>query len=164
MLCIGGICIPYSVLWPLVVIFFREIWKFFGGKVKSTPTNEAMIENKKAEGESAVRAGGHLGYLRPDMKFDSLIKPSKPLFAKFTAKWCKPCKEIDPFVEELAKRFVDSATFINIDVDEFDELAATYGAIKIPHMVCFKSGKNVEYITGKDTGRIEAFVKKNVEN
>lgn len=42
-LCIGGICIPYSVIWPFVLIFLKQIWDFVTGGKK---------ENKLAAGVS----------------------------------------------------------------------------------------------------------------
>ena len=37
----------------------------------------------------------------------------------FTAKWCKPCKAIAPFFEELSNKYC-SATFVTVDVDELE--------------------------------------------
>ena len=37
----------------------------------------------------------------------------------FTAKWCKPCKQIAPFFEELSNKYC-AATFVTVDVDELE--------------------------------------------
>jgi hypothetical protein len=28
MLCLFGICIPYSVIWPFILLFFKQIWDY----------------------------------------------------------------------------------------------------------------------------------------
>lgn len=35
----------------------------------------------------------------------------------FTAKWCGPCKLMDPVIQEFAARYTDTE-FIKIDVEE----------------------------------------------
>ena len=35
----------------------------------------------------------------------------------FTAKWCGPCKYMDPIIKEFASKYTD-VEFIKIDVDE----------------------------------------------
>lgn len=35
---------------------------------------------------------------------------------EFTAKWCGPCKSLEPKVEELAAKYTD-VEFVKIDVD-----------------------------------------------
>jgi thiol-disulfide isomerase/thioredoxin len=165
MLCICGICIPYSVLWPLLVVALREIWYFFFGRSKAaemTETEESKQLNKEASDQEWT--GGYKGYLTKDMKWKQLIGGSNPLFVKFTAKWCKPCKEIEPLFKELAEKNTDKASFINVDVDEFDELAAEYGAMTIPLFVCLKESRVLEKLSGKNEEKIRSFVENNLVN
>ena len=44
----------------------------------------------------------------------------------FTAKWCKPCKAIAPFFEELSNKYC-SATFVTVDVDELEVMRLARG-------------------------------------
>ena len=36
----------------------------------------------------------------------------------FTASWCPPCRMIAPVFADLAKKFMSSAIFFKVDVDE----------------------------------------------
>jgi thioredoxin 1 len=41
-----------------------------------------------------------------------------PVIIKFTAEWCKPCKQIQPLFEEIASRYEkDGLMFVTSDVD-----------------------------------------------
>lgn len=159
-ICICGFCIPYSVFWPLLVIFAREVWNFLTGK-KSTKTNSSPEKDEISKTNSEFK-GGHLGFLTKEMNWKDLSDEQHPLFLKFTAKWCKPCKEIDPFVQKLAEANASRAAFVNVDVDEFDTLAAEFGALSIPLFVCVRNGKIVEKLSGKDQEKLSAFVMRNL--
>eukprot|EP01040_Poterioochromonas_malhamensis_P010375 gene10375-11291_t len=162
--CCFGVCIPYSVFWPLVVIALREVWAFFFGK---STKKEDKVDNKEAAECSSdsccSQGGGHLGYLTNDMDWNKLIKDSNVLFVKFTAKWCKPCKEMDPLIEKLAEENKEKASFINVDVDEFDELSAENGALSIPHIVCYRGGERADSLSGKrDEDSLRSFINKHL--
>jgi thioredoxin 1 len=183
-ICICGICIPYSVFWPLIVIACREIYNFLFGKKSLSPKEQVIKELE--ENETSVKTqpvdykGGSFGFLTTKMlqdkgkdSFSHLLHELShppghpnhrhPLFLKFTAKWCKPCKEIDPFFNELAEKHSSQSGFLSIDVDEFDEIAAEYFAITIPHLVAIdRNGKNIDSMSGKDTEKIRLFIEKHL--
>ena len=70
------------------------------------------------------------------------------LFVDFGGKFCKPCKAIKPFVEDLAKEFIH-CRFLYIDVDELSEVALDrYGVVSLPTFKVFKWGKEVSTLTG----------------
>ena len=72
----------------------------------------------------------------------------RPLVVDFGGKFCKPCKAIKPYVEELSKEFVRSQ-FIYMDVDDCSEVALDrYGVVALPTFKIFKWGKEVASVTG----------------
>lgn len=58
----------------------------------------------------------------------------------FYATWCGPCKMIAPVIEEVAKER-EEILIGKVDVDEENELAATYNVMSIPTLIVFKDGK-----------------------
>ena len=80
----------------------------------------------------------------------------RPVVVKFTAEWCKPCKSIDPFYHSMAKKY--DATFVKIDVDELDDVAAAYSVAMMPTFVLLKSGRNLGAVSGAHEDKLEALV------
>ena len=72
----------------------------------------------------------------------------KPVFVKFTASWCGPCKQIAPLLDDLSLEFADSYEFYELDVDENVSTAGSYGVQSIPTMKIFRDGLPVESIVG----------------
>ena len=64
---------------------------------------------------------------------------SKPLVVKFHAEWCGACKMMHPDFESVAKKLGDSATFISVDTDKFDDLASTFGVDGLPTTVVIRT-------------------------
>ena len=73
----------------------------------------------------------HLTYDRNS--FLELVKTTdKPIFVKFSATWCKPCKVIKPFVNEVFKSIGNKALCLEIDIDDSVDL---YAMLKMKRMV-----------------------------
>ena len=86
--------------------------------------------------------------------FEDLIK--EKVLVDFYANWCGPCKMIAPELE----RVESSIKVVKVDVDEFEELARTYGVMSIPTLILFDKGKEVKRNIGFiDKDRIENFIK-----
>ena len=84
----------------------------------------------------------------------------KPLFVRFTASWCKPCKAIEPQFLELGSSRRGSATFVSIDVDEFPDHMTEYSVIGIPHFLVIRDGTVKGSYRGSDGGEMKAFVER----
>ena len=85
--------------------------------------------------------------------FNELIK--EKTLVDFYANWCGPCKMVAPELEKAES----SIKVVKVDVDEFEELARTYGVMSIPTLILFENGKEVKRTIGFiDKDRIEKFV------
>ena len=95
--------------------------------------------------------------------FDLTIKEStKPVLVDFWAAWCAPCLAMAPILEELAEE-MDNVQICKVDVDNNQELAASYNIRAIPTLLIFKNGEVADQVVGlvgKDVfkGKLEALV------
>lgn len=185
--CICGVCIPYSVLFPTLLLVLKSIYswvmKLFGKEVdQKQPVCEGdscSLNDNGGGGTSCCSSGDSNGtssgdvlpkgevqsevpYLVDQAMWLKTIAQDEPTFVKFTAKWCKPCKAIEPVFCELYKDNFSKASFLKIDVDEFEDIAAENGAMTIPLFVCYRKGKLVSSLKGKDEDALRNFVKEGV--
>ena len=66
---------------------------------------------------------------------------------KFGATWCPPCQKIAPILVELATERSDIAV-VDIDTDEFPEVAQAYQVEGIPTLILLKKGSIVSQKVG----------------
>lgn len=165
MLCICGVCIPYTVLWPIVLLFLKQIWAFiYPAAPKPAKTGTAQeTSSTQSLSNREVTPGKPLSYSN-SQDWEEVIGSDTPTVLRFTAKWCKPCKALDPYFEELCSNAGNQATFYNVDVDECDEVAALNGAITIPLFVSYRAGKQLAKLSGSDRKKIEEFVQNTIDS
>jgi len=97
-------------------------------------------------------------------EFETSIKSDSPTVAYFNAPYCEKCKQIAPFVEDLAKEHEDKINFIKIDTSKlaFDETSPV-SVETIPHFRFFKNGKDLKDIIEPVTGYKKRPLKAQVE-
>jgi len=69
------------------------------------------------------------------------------VFVDFYAEWCGPCKVTSPIIHELSNEIKDMF-FVEIDVDQNQDLAGQYSVFSIPTFMIFKDGKVVSQFVG----------------
>lgn len=77
-----------------------------------------------------------------------LIASGQPVVIDFWAEWCGPCRQIGPFVDELAAQYEGQVTIGKYNVDEGDEISGEYGIRNIPTLLFFKDGQLVDKHVG----------------
>jgi len=70
-----------------------------------------------------------------------VVDSPNPVFVDFWAEWCGPCRMVGPVVEELAKDYEGKVSFVKVNVDEANELAAKYNIFSIPTLMLIHKGQ-----------------------
>jgi len=84
-----------------------------------------------------------------DETFEEVVLNSdKPVLVDFWAAWCAPCRMLSPIVDEVAQDFSETATVVNLNVDENSETSAKYNIKGIPTLLLFKGGEIKDQIVG----------------
>ena len=57
---------------------------------------------------------------------------SLPCVIDFNAKWCGPCRKMEPILKDLAIKYNGTVIIYKVDVDKEKELASLFGISSIP--------------------------------
>ena len=79
-------------------------------------------------------------------EFDAAISQGKVL-VDFWATWCGPCMMMGGVLEKELEPALPEITVVKVNVDEAPELAAKFGVMSIPTLICFDGGaKKREFV------------------
>lgn len=68
---------------------------------------------------------------------------------KFYAPWCGHCRQFAPTFEELADDYEGEVSFLAVNVDDAPQLAESWDAQKIPTVVLFEGGQELQRWTNE---------------
>ena len=68
----------------------------------------------------------------------------EPVLVDFWAPWCRPCKSLEPILEQLSERL----PVARLNVDEHPEIAARYDVLSIPTVILFARGEARSSVVG----------------
>ena len=77
-------------------------------------------------------------------------KEKKPVFVKFSANWCGPCKVIQPEFDKLANLFPTIGYFCCVDVDELQDISQTFKIRNLPTFLVIVETTLKDSWTGAD--------------
>lgn len=84
-----------------------------------------------------------------DLNFDEeVLNSDVPVLVDFTASWCGPCKQIAPFIDQLAAEYDGKAIVAKVDIDESPGSAGRFGVRGVPTLYVFKGGQIVAQQVG----------------
>lgn len=184
-LCIGPICIPYTAIVPAVFLFLRWVLAQIGlstAKEGDTCTRSTSALGDDGAGRRSLKprrsklgkslstistasscsksgTDGIVQNIDSTEQWQNRVNSGGPRHTvmKATASWCRPCKEIDPFYQSLAKKY--DATFTRIDVDDLDDVAADLSVAMMPTFVVLdRDGKELGRVAGANEGKLEALI------
>ena len=58
-----------------------------------------------------------------------------PVIVDFYADWCRPCKQIAPILEELAKEYKGKIIIYKVNTDQNPQVSAAFGIKSIPSLL-----------------------------
>jgi thioredoxin-like negative regulator of GroEL len=83
-----------------------------------------------------------------------------PLFLKFTAAYCGPCKVIAPTFARLEQQYRDRAYFVIIDTASHPDIATQFGVRSIPAFAVVVGNNVVKRWVGIDVNELISTVHK----
>ncbi|XP_014386217.1 PREDICTED: LOW QUALITY PROTEIN: thioredoxin-like [Myotis brandtii] len=81
----------------------------------------------------------------------------KLVVVDFSATWCGPCKMIKRFFHSLSEKY-SNAVFLEVDVDDYQDVAAECEVKCMPTLQFFKKGQKMGEFSGANKEKLEATI------
>ena len=94
--------------------------------------------------------------------FNTKLNENSMTVVVFSAGFCKPCKEIYPFIQEQAEKNTN-ITFIKVDIEAGYEISEKYDIQTIPHFKFFKNNDEIVTFSGANRTSITDAINKLIE-
>lgn len=82
-----------------------------------------------------------------DEVLESLIKKSNKVIIDFHAKWCGPCRLLEPIFKKVSENNKDKL-FIGIDIDDHEKETNEYHIMSVPTIIILENGKEIKRNSG----------------
>ena len=113
---------------------FTEIYNLDGGIMKWNASGNA----KKSDRIIGIC----------DQEYGELLKSADRVMIDFNAKWCEPCKKMNPFILKMQTEMKDSVKIVQLDADENKTMVETLKLDGLPTIIVYEKGKEVWRNTG----------------
>lgn len=77
-----------------------------------------------------------------------VLRSEVPVVVEIAAEWCGGCEIMAPILEKLAVAYKGRVKYGVVDIDSNQQIAAQYGATKLPIFLFFKNREIVSRISG----------------
>jgi thioredoxin 1 len=87
---------------------------------------------------------------------DQVLASDVPVVVEFGAPWCRPCKAIEPALQEIVAGAEGRLRLVRLDIDAHVGTPSRYGVLAIPTVILFEGGVARETLVGpQGKGRYE---------
>ncbi len=76
-------------------------------------------------------------------EFGDLLKTDKKIIINFYAKWCEPCKLMEPYILKIQKEMKGKVTIVRLDADENKTLLESMKIDGLPVILMYENSKEV---------------------
>lgn len=93
-----------------------------------------------------------------------VLQSEQPVFVKFSAPWCGPCKTMAPIIASLAQDYEGEMKFVEVDIDALPGLTEKVGVRGVPTVLIVRKGEVVQREVGAQSrSRIAALIEAGIE-
>jgi len=72
-----------------------------------------------------------------------VLESEKPVLVDFTARWCRPCQEMEPVMGALAEEYAGVLKVAQIDADDNSDILSQYRVQGLPTLMLFHHGEEL---------------------
>ncbi len=72
-----------------------------------------------------------------------VLESDRPVLVDIGARWCPPCRALEPIVESIAAEYEDRLKVVSLDSDACPALCARYGLRANPTLILIDRGQEI---------------------
>lgn len=141
----------------LVSLGFKSVYDLKGGIMAWENSGRKIVNENSNPQKKIIEKKNHI-YRKATL--DSLISSGQPLLVNFYAKWCAPCKKMDPVLNKISSEAGNEKIIYRVDVDDAKQLCKDLKIEGPPVVKIYKGGKEISSVNGfQDESQCRALLK-----